>query len=656
MEGPVAGRSVTGTGRVLPARWWRVRGVELHTSGIWDVGHVRFETGSVRPVGRCSSGEAGSAYGHDEAFNGGPGWWGGRPDRGGDGSCFVGVECERVVVPTSIFVEDAPGRHRAIRVAVDSSDDGSVWNEVSVVSLDTASRRHLVFYAPAEAQASRAWRLGSKSPDPAVLRSFERARFLRCGVDLDASVTAVADDGSLVTVTTESDRELDRIVIGLPDGVTAESVVLERLTAAGSWSPWRHLGTLRPGHNDLLLHGDPELGPSREVQRRRPAEPLDRRILVLIAAYRDPELADTVFSAITQAAYPEHLRFAICHQYDDDTRELLAPWVDDGRFRIDAVPHAESRGCCWARHRTFELHDGEPYVFQIDAHTRFAARWDARYVAMLESIGSPRVVLTTYPPRYTVDDDGSIRHDLAAGVQRLYIDEVRDDLTTLQKTSPVAELGRPGPSPTIAAGQLFTRGTFCTDVAYDPEMYFAGEEISIAARAFTAGYDLYYPNENLIWHRYHHDHPKHWEDDDMHVELHSRATERLRRLFQGDPGSCSPYGLGSVRSLAEFEDHAGIDLGAPRGGDVGAIAVDRSVLEPRDDYEVFVFVFLDRTGNEIDRREVRAPDVLGLRRSSVVFEGLSPMATQYLLVPMRRGGRVGEVALRSMPVSRTRSG
>jgi hypothetical protein len=637
----------------VATRWWRIRAVGLRTPGVWDVLNLRFDA-ATDIVERISSGSAGAGYGHDEAFTTGPGRWGGRPDRGGDGSCSIGVRFDRPVVPSAIVLEDAPGDHRAIRVAVECSDDGSAWREVATIDLDPANSRHVVFYAPSTVGASTSWRIRSKSTDPVVSNSIARARFLRRGLDLTADVEI---DGGTVTVTSDSEQELDRILVDLPAGVTATSVLLERLGSDATWLPWRHLSGLGPGRNDLLLH-DPLL--RDEPGTRRPSAAVrhhrsDRRILVLIAAYRDPELADTITSAITRAAFPEHLRFAICHQYDDITRPLLDPWDSDNRFRIDAVDHSESRGCCWARHRTFEMYAGEPYVFQIDAHTRFAARWDVRFIEMLESVDSPLPVLTTYPPRYTFDSDGSVRYDLDVGVQRLYVDEVRDDLTTIQKTTPPPDLARPGPSPTVAAGHIFTRGSFCTDVPYDPEMYFAGEEISMAARAFTAGYDLYHPHQNLVWHRYHHDHPKHWDDHDDHGAAHDVAVERLRSLFRGDHSRLGRFGLGSVRTLAEFEDHTGIDLGAPRVTVDGTVTIeiDRSVIEPRDDYSVFVVVFLDRVGAEVTRREVRAPDVLGLRRSSVRFGDIPPNVSHYLVVPMvspaSGGAHLAEVALRPIP-------
>lgn len=660
----VRGEAVGGTGSACeptPARWWRLRAIELHTPGIWDVGRVEFVAAGSTVVERISSGHAGAGYEHDHAFADGPTWWGGRPDRDGPGDCFLGVLFDRSVIPTSIVFDDAPGVHRARRIAVDTSADGEHWTEVSSLQLGLGSRRHVAFYAPDDAGSSSAWRLVCRPMTQDSIDLVRRARLLRSGADLEATVTIGCEDGALVAATADVEVALDRIVLEL--SADASSVLLQRRHRSsadddGSWRTWRHLGNLRSGRHDLLLHEDPRrITPRRSTARsrasRRPVTLADRRILVLIAAYRDPELANTIRNAIEQAAYPEHLRFAVCHQFDDRTSGQLDDWADDIRFRIDRVDHRESRGCCWARHRTFRLYQDEPYVFQIDAHMRFAARWDARYIDMLESIDAPMPVLTTYPPRYTIDADGSVGYDLESGVQRLYIDELRDDLTTVQKTTPPADLSRPGPSPSIAAGQLFTRGRFCRDVDYDPEMYFAGEEISLAARAFTSGYDLFHPNENLVWHLYDHEHPKHWDDHPDHVVTHTGAVDRLRQLFREGGDGLGRHGLGTVRSLVDFQEHAGVDLGARRVGVAGSaiIEIDRSVVEPRDDYEAFVVVFIDRHGNEVARRELRAPDVLDLTRSRVPVTGLPSDAFEYLVIPRSRTGRLFTVFVHPVGVS-----
>ncbi len=543
--------------------------------------------------------------------------------------------------------------------------------------------------APSDAQrgASAAWRVATQSTVNGFAWDVRQLGFFNGDQEISGLLTAsgdagdgfdignaTTDDGRVwggrpdssnrfhVTLTAESgDLPLDHIVLEQSDQHWARSVVLERQGDDGTWHTTHHFDHLRGGRNDLFLDGRPNPpldAPSAPHASRprhvQPAPPFtfgrfdDRRILVTIAAYRDPELANTIADAITQAAYPEHLRFAICHQFDDETIGVLDPWADDPRVRVDAVHYSESRGCGWARSRTFAMFDDERYLLQIDAHTRFAARWDARFIDMLEATGSDLPLLTTYPSRYTIAADGEVVYDLDAGSQQLYIEEVRADLTTLQRTRPPADLTRPGPSPTLAAGLIFTRGQFCRDVDYDPQIYFAGEEISLAARAFTSGYDLLYPNETLIWHLYHHDRPKHWEDHSTHSASHADSVARLRTLFQGDAASLGTYGLGAVRSLVEFERYAGIDLGAvPVPGD-GAltITIDRSLIEPRDDYAAFVVALLDADGREVHREQVVAPHVLDLSCATVRLVDTPKTARSVAVFPVTRAGRIGEISVR----------
>ena len=55
----------------------------------------------------------------------------------------------------------------------------------------------------------------------------------------------------------------------------------------------------------------------------------------------------------------------------------------------------------------------------------------------------------------------------------------------------------PGKSRLLAAGLVFARGAFLREVPMDPQVYFQGEEVSLAIRAYTHGYNLYHPTENV---------------------------------------------------------------------------------------------------------------------------------------------------------------
>jgi len=299
----------------------------------------------------------------------------------------------------------------------------------------------------------------------------------------------------------------------------------------------------------------PRTVPDRRVTDERY---VDRRIFVQIASYRDADLPNTIRSAVRTAAQPARLRFGICHQYDDDTAGDLDEWHDDPRVTIDAVPATESRGVGWARARTQHLWDHEPYTLQVDAHMRFAHRWDDRSVTMLESIDTERPILTNYPLRFHVEADGSEVREPARTARRLGLEPTRAPGSFRQRSEPAPNTDRPGRHPFLAAGNLFTVGRFCRDVPYDPGIYFGGEEISLAVRAYTHGYDLYYPHECLLWHWYDHPSRLHWQDHDNHTGLAEIARDRLRRLLAGDDDGFGQLGLGRARSLGAYRHFAGI--------------------------------------------------------------------------------------------------
>ena len=690
-----------------PSRFWRVLSWgEGLPKGIWDVERLHFVFDrSVTVTDHLASGSAGEDFAPAYAFEDSPRVWGGRAaaNEGHRPELFLGVELDEPATPTSITLINAHGEHAPTLVLIQRSDDGSTWVTAAAGETPSERRHHVLFYAVADPEISTRWRFTGTHLSNGFAWDVVRARFLLAGQEQQGQLSASGDAGpgfSIDNVTNESDTPwggrpdsdgrfsftlsvnegvaIDRLVLHQGESHWAPEVEVE-CQLDGEWRAWRRFDDLGPGRNELFLYADPpgasrlraqapvsvSLLSSSHLGPRALDEPFaDRRILVLIAAYRDPELASTIANAIAQAAYPEHLRFAICNQHDDDTSAVLDPWRDDPRFSIDEVPFTESHGCCWARHRTFELFDDEPYMFQIDAHTRFAARWDVRYIDMLESTGVDLPVLTSYPPSYRIVD-GEVVYDLDAGVQRLKIVELRDDLTTLQKTERVLDSARPGTSPTLAAGQIFSRGSFCRDVGYDPNIYFAGEEISLAVRAFTNGYDLLFPNENLIWHLYDHDHPKHWDDHDAHHESHTVAVGRLRTLFQGDSTSLAPYGLGKDRSIAAFEEMAGVQLHADagknsrtdsqKGAPVDASAhdlvvqIDRWAIEQRDDWSAFVVVFIDSEGNEVARRSIYDPNVLCLARPAVTLARIDiAAATHWLLIPVTHTGTVGEFAVRPL--------
>lgn len=360
-------------------------------------------------------------------------------------------------------------------------------------------------------------------------------------------------------------------------------------------------------------------------------------IFVQIASYRDRDLPNTIDSALENAEYPQRLRFGICWQYDDQTYTDLDPYLSDARFRVAQYYYEESQGCCWARNQTNRLYQDEAYTLQIDAHTRFSPQWDTRYLNMIRSIDSPKPLLTTYPAPFE-NENGTDKLALDRGVQRLVLNRIRSNLTTRLKTEVVEGGHQCVPSQFLAAGQIFTLGRFCREVEYDPNLYFSAEEINMAARAFTHGFDFYCPNKDVIWHRYKHPMRNHWADHDS--ALKNREIDRLNTLLLGDHESLGKYGLGQSRSLSDFEQYTGINFreSADRQPTplrfTRRIELDVSRIEDRDDYRYWIFTLNNVDDKEIFRHDIHDQEVLSKDvRFIELDEDLEDEPVSYMLWP-----------------------
>ena len=292
------------------------------------------------------------------------------------------------------------------------------------------------------------------------------------------------------------------------------------------------------------------------------------RIFVSIASYRDTECQWTVKDLFDKASRPERVFVGICWQFiaaeDADCFEVRAR---PEQCRVIEVDARESRGVCWARSRIQSLWQGEEYFLQIDAHSRFAQGWDEIFLEMLRACGSERAVLSAYPASYV--PPGRLGKDIVTVISAKDFDD-RGLLAFGSHGTPAAEApARPTPTPFIGAGTLFGPSAIIREVPYDPYIYFNGEEITLAARLWTHGWDIFAPNRVTVYHEYSERPSKrrHWHDHKLWTELSNRAVKRVRHLLEGAPCDDSEalrdierYGLGTQRSLAQYEAFAGIDF------------------------------------------------------------------------------------------------
>lgn len=295
------------------------------------------------------------------------------------------------------------------------------------------------------------------------------------------------------------------------------------------------------------------------------------KIFVQIASYRDPELLPTIRDCINKAKHPENLVFGICWQRDET--ESMEEFTNDPRFKILDYHWSESKGLCWARSEIQKLWDGEEYTMQLDSHHRFLQDWDVELIHMMNQTGSKKPIITSYAGMYRPSDNQllnvepymMVASNFTPGGTILFRPHAIPNWQTLDK---------PIPARFVSGHFFFTIGKHCEEYKYDPNIYFAGDEISLSIRSYTLGYDLFHPHKTVVWHEYTREgRTKHWTDfnqenknngivEKQWWEMDNDSKRRLRHMLQEEDNNIDlgVYGLGDVRTHTQYENYAGINF------------------------------------------------------------------------------------------------
>jgi len=294
-------------------------------------------------------------------------------------------------------------------------------------------------------------------------------------------------------------------------------------------------------------------------------------IFVQIAAYRDLEVTPTILDAIKQSSGNHTINFGVHTVYVDES-EINVPDLPN-------VKHAESKapeniGLGIGRALAHQFYDGEDYYLQCDSHSRFVKGWDEiaiHSVLNYQIQGIAKPLLTMYPANYWypsltanyIERDPLPEGHLSNISFHENPDQFRSTRIPLQTAmGPIKDGNRFVKS--VSGGSIFTvKGfqPFNTDIA------FYGEEIWLAARAYTHGYDIMVPDEQYMYHLYYnHDRPADinkrkilWNDYPDEFNALDKISKDLifKTLTEGTTGEML---LGTDRTIAEYGIYAGLDF------------------------------------------------------------------------------------------------
>ena len=221
---------------------------------------------------------------------------------------------------------------------------------------------------------------------------------------------------------------------------------------------------------------------------------------------------------------------------------------------------------------------------QTDAHMTFATHWDQTSVDMLIKAPSDKPILSHYPPGHTVDLDAKRNHPVSRLCGPIFAtSDLESQIIRLEGAGVFdhEKLEYPAFAPFTAAGYFVAHSDFLREVPFDPFLpwIFMGEEIIMSSRLWTAGYDIFAPNEAVVGHIYVRRHkPKFWESvhrafsNGVHNPLQMLVLERVKYQLgypeasrdmlrvQSVLTAVEQYSMGTARPLEDYMKIVGMNM------------------------------------------------------------------------------------------------
>lgn len=288
-------------------------------------------------------------------------------------------------------------------------------------------------------------------------------------------------------------------------------------------------------------------------------------IFVQIPAYHDLELSRTIRDCLEKSSGLHTINFGV-HLTYFESNDIEIPKLDNVRFSTSLAP--ENIGVGMARYLANEFYNGEDYYLQIDSHMKFRESWDEILVnnyIQYKSMGA-NPVISCYPGAYEYED--LVPKILNTDAHIPYTDFIQE-LSFMGNYVPhqraVGNFSNNVFSRSISAASVFGSGEIAL-IKPNKKMFFWGEEILMALRLHTHGFDIMLPKTQCLYHLYY-DPAKGYQNlrrqvaedfPDQSSKLEIASQNELERIIINKV--IGDQELGSRRTLEEFQSFAGINF------------------------------------------------------------------------------------------------
>jgi len=310
-----------------------------------------------------------------------------------------------------------------------------------------------------------------------------------------------------------------------------------------------------------------------------------RTIFVSIASYRDRMCSRTLSSLYAEAKNPSHVYVGICQQNNHATdtdcvlgvdleSDLFQEWIVSN-VRILRIPNDQAQGPTFARYYCSLLYNQEDFFFQIDSHSLFTKHWDERLITMMDDLqfkyNIQKPVISHYCDIYENYSSEPL-HGTVTTMTSMGLEE--NHMIFFLGAEYLPPLSHPRVGAFISGQMFFCSGEFLKELPFDPFLpdLFFGEEILLTLRFYTHGYDIFTPNQNIIYHSYTRDkEPKYWVDKRIEYSDSINKTKYLVGMVNTESfnpsiirdeqvrQSIHIYGMGNQRSVSHYWNWIGLD-------------------------------------------------------------------------------------------------
>jgi hypothetical protein len=288
-------------------------------------------------------------------------------------------------------------------------------------------------------------------------------------------------------------------------------------------------------------------------------------IFVQIPSYHDFELNRTILSAIKNSSGLHVINFGVHVSYFENI-DFDLPDLPNVKYEVSKAP--KHLGVGESRFIANTFYSGEDYYFQIDSHTRLEPNWDHNLIMNYEknkSLGT-NPILSCYPGAYEYKNGQlNILNNKSHVSYTDFVQELSFDNNLIPHQRAVGNFSNNVFTKSVSAASIFSDGSIAS-IKPNKKMFFWGEEILMAIRFFTHGYDLMLPDSQNVYHLYYDpaigfknlrrqvfsDFPSESAELDK-ISQNELEDIILNRRIDGQA-------LGTARSLEEYENYASIDF------------------------------------------------------------------------------------------------